>query len=890
MQLSTRYNHKDIEDKWYFFWEGGNYFLPEIKEGVTPFVIVIPPLNVTGSLHLGHALDITLQDILIRYNRMKGKPTLWVPGLDHAGIAAQNVVEEELSKEGIHRTQIGHEAFLERMQEFRERYSRIITSQIKRLGASCDWSRERFTMDEICSRAVIKFFVRMYEKGYIYRGKYLINWCPRCSTAISDIEVEKEETNGILYHILYSLEDGGEVSVATSRPETMLGDTALAVHPEDGRYKSLKGKYAILPLIGRILPIVADEDVDPNFGTGVVKVTPAHDFLDYDISQRHNLDLISVVGVDGLITENGGKEYSGLKVLEAREKVISNLKSEGRILEEKPYLYSPGRCSRCDTLIEPLLSEQWFLKVNEIKKAAIEKVRDGEIIFIPEKWTKVYLDWMENLKDWCISRQLWWGHRIPAWICEPCGELLVQQTEPINCPKCCSGELKKVEDVLDTWFSSALWPFSVFHWPSDTEDLKYFYPTTVLVTGYDIITFWVSRMIMSGLELTNKPPFKYVYIHGLVRDEKGRKMSKSLGNVLDPLALADEYGTDALRFTLSSLNTLGGQDITLRKPYLIHSRNFMNKLWNASRFVISVTKENNGEDLFQSSSNLDIFDQFILTRLSRVVKEANKKLEAFDFSNYIKVLEDFFWKDYCDWYIEIAKLKKETADTSSILRYVLKTILVMLHPVIPFITEHIFHNLYPEEKVPLIKQKWVKEIPISESESSINKVSYIFDAVTALRNIKSLFKIKPDKKISVILHPTDAFEYETLIEGSPVINALAGVQELKITCELDTLPKHTATQVVRGTSIFVNLKGLVDLNEEKNRLSEMLLKLREDLNKIQKDLANQMFIEKANPQTVEDYKLKAMDLEKQVNKIEEIINYLGEDDLETQSNNCKDRW
>lgn len=882
MDLSTHYNHKLVEQELYAFWEDGGYFLPQIKEGVEPFVIVLPPPNITGSLHLGHALDITIQDILIRYNRMKKIPTLWVPGLDHAGIAAQNVVEETLLKEGLHKDKLGKEAFLERMFQSKEKFSKIITSQIRRMGASCDWTRERFTMDEVCSNAVMEFFIQMYHKNYIYRGNYLINWCSRCSTAISDIEVEKEEILGNLYIIKYDLESGESITVATTRPETMLGDTALAVHPNDERYRSLIGKKAILPLVGRILPIVSDVEIDQNFGTGVVKITPAHDFLDYQISKRNNLEIINVIGFDGKINENGGKRYAGLTVLQARESIVNDLLSENRIVEIKPYTYSPGRCSRCDTFIEPLISEQWFLKVDEIKKAAIERVRNKDIVFIPEKWNKVYLDWMENLKDWCISRQLWWGHRIPAWICEPCGEIIVSKTEPTKCPKCSSSKLRKVEDVLDTWFSSALWPFSVFHWPKESDDYNYFYPTTTLVTGYDIITFWVSRMIMAGLELTKEPPFKNVYIHGLIRDEKGRKMSKSLGNVLDPIQLADEYGTDALRFTLASLCTLGGQDISIRKPFLIHSRNFINKLWNASKYVLTATQNLKQEnELNFKEEDLDIFDQYILSKLARVVREVNFNLENYDFSNYVKVVEDFFWKEFCDWYIEISKFKKDKYQTLSILRYVLRVVLTLLHPVIPFVTEYVYQKMFKNSETPLIQQEWIPYIPFVESDSSSLKAEYIFEVISSLRNIRSLFQIKPNRKINVILHPTDYFEYDTLAHNSLVISSMVGIDDLKITCELESLPKNSASQVVRGTSIFVNLKGLVDLKVERDRLNKVLLELKNDFQRIQTDLSNPMFLEKASSHAVEEYKLRVIDLEKQINKLETILSYLSEEEIET---------
>ncbi|MBT9174700.1 MAG: Valine--tRNA ligase [candidate division WS2 bacterium] len=880
MSLSTRYNPEEVEEKWYRFWEEKGFFSPQNNTGSPPFVIVLPPTNVTGSLHLGHALDATLQDILVRINRLRKIPTLWVPGTDHAGIAAQNVVEEELRKQGIERSRIGKKAFQEYMWQWMEKCRHTITSQIKKMGASCDWNRERFTLDEVCSRAVTEFFVRMYEKGYIYRGEYLVNLCPHCHTAISDIEVEREEVEGKLYQIIYALEQGGDLEIVTTRPETMLGDVALAVHPDDWRYKSVVGKVAILPVVGRKLPIIADSEVDPEFGSGVVKVTPAHDFLDYEMGKRHNLPLIRVINEHGFMAEESGSDFAGLSTLEARELMVKKLNLENRLVKTESYRYSPGRCSRCHTVIEPLLSVQWFLSVKEIKKAAIEKVKNAEITFIPERWSAVYLDWMENLKDWCISRQLWWGHRIPAWICQSCGEVIVSRETPEKCTHCSSENLEEVEDVLDTWFSSALWPFSVFGWPDSTPDLENFYPTSVLVTGYDILTFWVSRMIMAGLELTGKPPFKNVFIHGLVRDEKGRKMSKSLKNVLDPLDLIKDYGTDALRFTLASLSTLGGQDITLTKPALLHSRNFMNKLWNASRYVISTIGENKFEKP-PELSDLDLFDRYILSRLSHLVKEVNDKFASFDVGNYIKAIEEFFWKDYCDWYLEISKFKKDSQGTLFTLYYVLKNILVLLHPVIPFITEELWSKLNQDNLHPLIIQDWVNKVDFPECEIALEKTNYIFGIITAIRNIRSLFKIKPNRPIKVVIHPSDAFEYQSLVEGSNYITQMAGIGNLDIVCDLETWPKSSAIQVVRGTSIFVNLKGLVEIKEEIIKLTGSLVELTTELERVQKDLRNPLFREKASPATIEEFQRREQEYQKQIVRIDETINYLQGEGSET---------
>lgn len=880
MNLSTRYNPEEVEEKWYRFWEEKGYFTPQTFAGSPPFVIVLPPPNVTGSLHIGHALDVTLQDILVRINRMQKIPTLWVPGTDHAGIAAQNVVEEELSKLGIERSRIGKQEFQKYMWEWKEKYHWVITSQIKKMGASCDWNRERFTLDNICSRAVTEFFVRMYEKGYIYRGEYLVNLCPHCHTAISDIEVEREEVEGKLYHITYELEQGGDLEIVTSRPETMPGDVALAVHPDDLRYKSVVGKVAILPVVGRNLPIIADTLVDPEFGSGVVKVTPGHDFLDYEIGKRHNLPLIRVINEHGFMAEESGSDFAGLSVLEARELMLKKLNLENRLVKTESYRYSPGRCSRCHTIIEPLLSVQWFLGVQEIKKAAIEKVKSGEIIFTPERWSAVYLDWMENLQDWCISRQLWWGHRIPAWICQSCGEVIVSRETPEKCSHCSSENFEEVEDVLDTWFSSALWPFSVFGWPDSTPDLQYFYPTSVLVTGYDILTFWVSRMIMAGLELTGKPPFKNVLIHGLVRDEKGRKMSKSLKNVLDPLDLIKDFGTDALRFTLTSLSTLGGQDITLTKPLLLHSRNFMNKLWNASRYVIHTLGENKFEKI-PEETDLDLFDRYILSRLSELVKEINDKFDSYDMAGYVKAIEEFFWKDYCDWYLEISKFKKDSQGTLFTLYYVLKNILILLHPVIPFITEELWCNLNRDNLQPLIIQEWVSKVDFPECKLALEKTNYIFGIISSIRNIRSLFKIKPTRPIKVVIHPSDAFEYQSLVEGANYIKNMVDIGDLNIAYDLETWPKSSAIQVVRGTTIFVNLKGLVEIEEEIIKLKGSLVELTTELERVQNYLRNPLFREKASPATIEEFKHREQEYHKQIAKIDQIINYLQGEGCET---------
>ncbi|MGB4483327.1 MAG: valine--tRNA ligase, partial [bacterium] len=696
--LSTVYNPRVVEDKWYQYWMEGDYFRPTIDPEQEPFTIVIPPPNVTGALHMGHALDNTIQDVLIRWKRMTGVPTLWLPGTDHAGIATQARVVESLAQEGLTPQDLGREKFLERTWQWKEQYGGRIIEQLKRLGASCDWSRERFTMDEGCSRAVREVFVSLFEKGLIYRGDYIVNWCPQCGTAISDIEVEHEEEEGKLWHFRYPLIDGeGYVTVATTRPETILGDTAVAVHPEDERYRDLVGKRLVLPGVGRQIPIVADPYVDPEFGSGAVKVTPAHDPNDFLIGLRHGLEQVVVMAPDGTMNENAGK-YQGMDRLECREALVADFDREGYLVKVEDHLHAVGHCSRCDTTIEPLLSKQWFVRMKPLAEPALEAVRQGQIRFVPERFTKIYCDWLENIRDWCISRQLWWGHRIPVWYCQDCDEIIASREDLNQCPHC-GGEVEQDPDVLDTWFSSALWPFSTLGWPDDTEDLNYFYPTSVLVTGRDIIFFWVARMIFMGLEFMQEEPFREVLIHGLVLDSQGRKMSKSLGNGIDPLEVIEEYGADTLRFMLMT-STTPGNDMRFYWERVENCRNFANKIWNASRFALMNLTDFQPEGIEEDQLAYSMADRWILSRLNRTIARVTEELEEYQLGEAATTLYEFIWGEFCDWYIEMIKPRlyaKEDGEGRRTSQYVLwkvlETTLRLLHPFMPFITEEIWQHL-----------------------------------------------------------------------------------------------------------------------------------------------------------------------------------------------------
>ncbi len=864
--MEKAYNPANVENRIYKFWEEGNFFSSKPNPEKEKFVVMMPPPNVTGKLHTGHALNFTLQDVFVRFNRMLGKETLWLPGIDHAGIATQSVVERELLKKGIKREELGRERFLEEVWKWKEKYGNTIVNQLKKLGVSADWSRLRFTLDEGYVKAVKEAFVRYYEEGYLYKDKRIINWCPHCHTALSDIEVEYIPTKSKLYYIKYPFKDdpSNYIVVATTRPETMLGDTAVAVHPDDRRYKDFIGKKLILPIVNREIPVVADEAVDPEFGTGAVKVTPAHSADDFEIAKRHNLEFITVID-DHAKMVNVPDKYKGMSSMECREVIVKDLKAEGYLLKEEDYENSVGHCSRCGTVIEPLLSDQWFVRMRELADAAIKAVEKGEVKITPKKWEKVYYDWLKNIRDWCVSRQLWWGHRIPVYYCKDCGATIVSREDVKKCPKCGSTNIVQDEDVLDTWFSSALWPFATLGWPDETEDLKYYYPTTLLITGYDILFFWVARMIMSGLHFMHEKPFDTVMLHGLVRDEKGRKMSKSLKNIIDPVDVINEYGTDAMRFTLSYLSTVGGQDINLSKDKLTASRNFVNKVWNASRFVIMNL---GGFDPFSydsSSIEYELEDRWFLSKLNRMIKREKELLKEYDLGEASRELYDFVWKEFCDWYIELSKVRlygedeKKKNDVKYLLWNALDKILRMLHPFIPFVTEEIF-SYFPRKERALIVAKFpeVKEEYIDETVEK--EAEYVFDVIRAIRSMKSDFNIPIVKKLKGFATTQNEKEKALILREKDKIEKIAFLESLTIT---KSKPKNTIKSVVSETAIYVDLGGTVDINKEKARLEKKLATLMNEIKKLRSRLQNKRYLEKAPKEVIEKDKAKLEEAEKE---------------------------
>ena len=864
--IPSVYNPKVVEEKWYRFWLEKDYFKAKNQFNKEKnYSIVIPPPNVTGSLHIGHALNNTLQDILIRWKKMQGYNTLWLPGTDHAGIATQNVVEREIAKDGKNRYDLGREEFLERVWQWKEKYGNNIINQLKKLGFSCDWSRLRFTLDEGLSKAVRRVFVQLYREGLIYRENYVINWCPRCQTALADIEVDSVEEDSNLYYIDYPIKDSEEViSVATVRPETMLGDTAVAVHPDDKRYKKYIGKTAILPLVGRELPIIADNYVDPEFGTGAVKITPAHDLNDFELGKRHKLQIINLLNDDGTMNEQAG-EYKGLSVLECREKVIKELKEKGYLKKIEDYQHSIGHCYRCGTIIEPYLSKQWFVKMKELALPAISAVEEGKIEFIPSRWDKVYYEWMRNIKDWCISRQLWWGHRIPVWYCQDCLELNVEENKPSFCKKCGSHNLVQDPDVLDTWFSSALWPFSTLGWPEETDDLKCFYPTSVLVTGFDIIFFWVARMIMMGLKFCGEVPFKKVYINPLIRDAEGKKMSKSKGNVIDPLTIVEEYGSDALRFTLASL-TIQGNYICLSEERIKGFRNFTNKIWNVSRFSMMNLKDFSIDKIEKDKLKMTLSDKWIISRLNRAIKKTNDYLNEFKFGEAAKNIYEFSWNEFCDWYIEFIKprlyqeedkISKETAQY--ILWVTLENTLKLLHPFMPFITEEIWQKI-PHKGESIIISSWPQYNIESVDKDAEEKMSKIMDIIRTIRNIKSDMNIPYSKKIDLYLNIAQDNNLLKLIKDNTYyIESLVKIESLNIGTNI-TKPPYSATGILEGIEIFIPLKDIINIPEEITRLEKKLLKVKKELDVVCRKLNNQDFLSKAPVEVIEKEEVKADEL------------------------------
>jgi len=855
IELPSSYDPKKVEEKWYRLWEEEKLFEPTYDPAKPKFSMVIPPPNVTGSLHIGHALNNTIQDVLARFKRMDGYDVLWVPGTDHAGIATQNVVERELAKEGLTRESLGREKFLERVWQWKETYGGRIITQLKKLGASCSWSYERFTMDEGLSRAVREVFCRLWEEGLIYRGDYIINWCPRCHTALADLEVEFEPKSGKLWYIKYPLEDGSDfLVVATTRPETMLGDTAVAVHPEDERYKRFLGKTLRLPLLGRLIPVIADKVVDPEFGTGAVKVTPAHDFNDFEIAKRHGLPFIKVIDESGKMTGEAGP-YKGLDRFEARARVIEDLKKEGFLLKEEDYEVVVGHCYRCGTVIEPLLSKQWFVRMKPLAQPAIAAVEYGFIKFYPESWKNLYFDWMRNIRDWCISRQIWWGHRIPVWHCKECQEDIVSREEKLeSCPKCGSTALEAEEDVLDTWFSSALWPFSTMGWPEKTKTLETFYPTSVLVTSFDIIFFWVARMIMMGEHFMGAIPFEKVYIHALVRDEKGQKMSKSKGNVIDPLEMIEKYGCDALRFTLIAL-AAQGRDIKLSVNRIEGYKHFINKIWNAGRFILMNLEGLEEKDVKELSyKEFPLFSKWILSRLNETIERVREKLEEFEFDQAAHAIYHFFWDEFCDWYLEISKIylkeEKYKKSTQAILYRVFSDSLKLLHPFTPFATEELWHALPFRESKFLMQSQYPQSTKTFLSSEEKFYVNLVINIITTIRNIKSDYNLVGNKEIP-IKYVNSREIIENLFEHDKLIKVLARAENFEFVESHLKKSGEIMILVEDGGELYFDLENYLDFEKEKNRIKKEIQKLEEKAKRLEIKLSNKEFLEKAPQKVVE---------------------------------------
>ncbi len=869
-QIPTTYDPKNVEAKWNEFWAKNEFFKAGKEQDKKPYSIVIPPPNVTGMLHIGHAFDFTLQDIMARMKRMQGYDTLWLPGTDHAGIATQAKVEEKLREQGTNRYDLGREKFLEVAWEWKDKYSTTIHEQWAKLGLSLDYSRERFTLDEGLSKAVRNVFVSLYEKGLIYRGKYIINWDPEARTALSDIEVEYKDIRGALYHMRYPLKDGsGFISIATTRPETMLGDTAVAVHPKDDRYKHLIGKSIILPITGREIQIIEDDYVDREFGSGAVKITPAHDPNDFEIGVRHDLPRVLVMDEAGQMNENAGK-YQGLDRFECRKQIVKDLQDQDVLFKIEEHFHSVGHSQRTGVIVEPYLSTQWFVKMKPLAKKAIDHQKSGEgVNFVPERFEKTYLNWIENIRDWCISRQLWWGHRVPAWYCSDCNEIIVQMEEPISCPNCGHNNLKQDEDVLDTWFSSGLWPFSTMGWPDQTEDMKKYYPTSLLITGYDIIFFWVARMIFTALEFTGENPFKDVYIHGLVRDSEGRKMSKSLGNGIDPLEVIDQYGADALRFMIST-STTPGQDLKFHFERVEAARNFANKIWNASRFTIMNLGDFTVEDI-DLSGNVLTADKWILHRFNETVKEVTRLFDQYDFGEAGRVLTHFIWDEFCDWYIELAKLPLYSDDeqakkkSKSILTYLLDNILRLLHPYMPFITEEIWQHL-PHEGKSITVAKWPEYTEEFHNPSAAKEMTLLMDVIRSVRNIRAEVNVPLSKKIEIIIKATSQENQQILEAGQSYITRFCNPEKLIISSSINP-PEKAMSAVVTGAEVYLPLAGLIDIEEEIKRLGKELETLNYEVDRVQKKLNNKSFVDKAPTKVIEAEREKEKDYLDKRNKV-----------------------
>ena len=870
-ELAKTYDPKGLEERLYQKWLDNKYFHAEVNRDKKPFTIVMPPPNVTGQLHMGHALDETMQDILIRFKRMQGYEALWQPGTDHAAIATEVKVIEKLKEQGINKEDLGREEFLKHAWAWKEEYGGKIINQLKKLGASADWDRERFTMDEGCSKAVKEVFIRLYEKGYIYKGSRIINWCPVCQTSISDAEVEHEDQDGFFWHINYPIvgEEGRFVEIATTRPETLLGDTAVAVNPEDERYKDLIGKMLKLPLTDREIPVIADEYVDKEFGTGCVKITPAHDPNDFEVGKRHNLEEINIMNDDATINDLGGK-YAGMDRYEARKAMVKDLEELGLLVKVVPHSHSVGTHDRCGTTVEPMIKPQWFVRMKEMGEAAIKTLQDGNLTFVPERFDKIYMHWLENIRDWCISRQLWWGHRIPAYYCDNCGETVVAREMPSVCPKCGCEHLTQDEDTLDTWFSSALWPFSTLGWPDNTEELNYFYPTDVLVTGYDIIFFWVIRMVFSGLEQTGKTPFHHVLIHGLVRDSQGRKMSKSLGNGIDPLEVIDKYGADALRLTLMTGNA-PGNDMRFYWERVEASRNFANKVWNASRFIMmNLEKAEVPQEIDLNA--LSGADKWILSKVNKLAEEVTENMDKYELGIAVQKVYDFIWEEFCDWYIEMVKprLYNEEDTTKAAALWTLKTVLgnalKLLHPYMPFITEEIYCTLRPEEESIMIAS-WPERKAEWDFEADEEAVEIIKEAVRSIRNVRTGMNVPPSKKAKVFVVSEDEAIRETFENGKVFFGTLGYASEVVVQADKAGIDEDAVSAVTSKAVIYMPFAELVDIEKEVERLHKEEEKLNKELARVKGMLSNERFVSKAPESKVAEEKAK---LEKYTNMMEQV--------------------
>ncbi len=877
MELSKRFDFKAVDAKWAKYWEEKNCFHAEVSPKKKPYSIVIPPPNVTGILHMGHALNNTLQDIMIRYKRMQGFETMWMAGTDHAGIATQNVVEKDLAKIGKTRQDLGREEFLKRLWEWKNQYGDTILRQLKSLGASCDWERTRFTMDEPYSEAVKKAFVELYKKGLIYRGEYIINWCPRCQTALSDEEAEHKEVQGNLYHIRYPFKGHPQESVivATTRPETMLGDTAVAVNPKDKRYKKFVGKTLILPLIHREVPIIADDFVDPKFGTGAVKVTPAHDPNDFQMGKRHKLEFINILHPDGRINEKGGN-FSGQDRFKARAKIIESLKELNLLVKVEQNTHQVGHCYRCNTIVEPYISKQWFVKMKPLAKPAIEVVKKGKIKFYPERWTKVYLNWMEEIRDWCISRQIWWGHRIPVWYCVgdekcllKCKEPIVSETPVTKCPHCGSTNLRQDEDVLDTWFSSWLWPFATLNWPEENKDLKYFYPTNSLFTASEIIFFWVARMIMAGIEFRGEIPFSDVYIHGTVRDAKGRKMSKSFGNAIDPLEIINEYGADALRFSLI-INS--GQDLFISKEKFEIGRNFANKIWNATRLILMNAHDIDPAFNFKNVSADDLSSRWIVSRFYSSLKKISEAIEGYRFSEAENLLYEFFWGNFCDWYLEMIKDRWNDPTVQNVSFKLLEVSLKMLHPFMPFVTEEIWSQIHPN-KPPLCLESWPQAEPKFVYEHTEQQMQTLIEVITSIRNLRAQWNIKPSDLVRCYFVTPSKEETALINDNTAIVMKLAQLSEISINQKQKTM-KNVATAVVGPIKCYLPLGDYIDVQEEKQRILNQMNEQERFVKGLSERLTNEGFLQKAPPDVVEKEKERLTSLQNKVQELKKVIESL----------------